>query len=108
MRLIEHVSVFAWNVMNFQSATREGSPAEHRVFACAQKLHTQVTALDRSHERDFPWVSLDLVARHGSRMSFFHLIIAKANGQVRTRQTVIIRGYVSTPLNKLLSPVVAL
>jgi hypothetical protein len=107
MRLIEHVSVFAWHVMNFQS-TRKGSPAEHRVLACAQKLHTQVTAVYRSHERDFPRVSLDIVARHGSRMSFLHLIVAKANWQVRSRQTVIIRGYVSTPFNKPLPPVIAL
>ena len=40
MRLVEHVSVFAWHVMNFQSTTRKGAPAERRVLTCAQKLHT--------------------------------------------------------------------
>jgi hypothetical protein len=108
MRLIEHVSVFAWHVMNFQSTTRKGHPAELWVFARAKKLHTQVTALGCSHERDFPCVSLDLVTCHASRMSFLHLMVAKANWQVRTRQTVIIRGYVSTPFNKPLPPVIAL
>src|SRR5260370_42435488 len=108
MRLIEHVSVFAWHVMNLQSTTGKGSPAEYRVLSCAQKLHTQVTALYCSHEGDFPWVSLDLVTRHGSRMSFLHLMVAKANWQVRTRETVTIRGDVSAPFNKPLPPVIAL